>query len=256
MKLLKKITITKEIKEYQVHPDISNIFIRETLECEERKNAYFFSTGAPHDSQALFYKPGFLEAIKIQNPFFIFGKENLIETFRITAEEILDGEYTVSPENLVWVYSAGSILFDINGDPIPFPFPYDYIGSPFSNEYCDLKGLLKHLKSHPWVLNKENLVISSVPYYNNEEGWRKYIEERHKGIINILPTKDALKEIYQRAIKDKGDFFSTRMNELIFSGMPYEWPCSKDYERYSKKIKVTPPVDYLQIRQFYSPYKK
>jgi hypothetical protein len=76
-------------------------------------------------------------------------------------KEILEGN--ISEKNLVWFYSSGHMLFDSNAIPYTLPDRFDYIGSPFNNEYCNLPELLKYLQSHPWVLNQDELKIENIP---------------------------------------------------------------------------------------------
>lgn len=250
MKEIERAVISKEIITYEVHPELPGVFLKETRENGKIKEARIFSIGGPHDSSPYFFKPGFLEYIKTQNPWHSKNDEYGITDFEITAEHIIKGEYTVSPENFMWAYSEGHLLFDLEGAPIPIPYSYDYIASPFTNEYCDLKELLGHLKSHPWGLERESLVIKDVPYYNNEEGWKKFIAEEDLEFIRILPPKEIIKEIYKEAIEEDKKYFSTRMNSLLFGKMPWSWPCSKEYKKSGPVAK-----DYLDIRQFYLPYK-
>lgn len=251
MKLKSTRTITKKIKTYEVHPDIPGVTLVETLENSKRKEVILKGKG-PHGSYPMFVKPGFHEFIKKMNPWVgIHGKYG-IETFRVYTDEILDGTFEATPENFVWCYHSGHLLFDLNGDPIPVPYCFDYIGTPFTNEDCDLPKMLEHLKKHPWVVNREELKIVDVPYYNNEDGWRQYIVGEKLPWVSVLPDAQSLKEIYLLAVDKDKEYFSSRMKEMVYGGNTYNWPTHKDY----KKGRYPVYKDYMELHQFYSPHSR
>ena len=154
------------------------------------------------ECQPVFVKDSFFDYIKTNNPF------HTHEYHQMSDEEILEGN--ISEKNLVWFYSSGHMLFDSNAIPYTLPDTFDYIGSPFSNEYCNLPELLKYLKGHPWVLNKEELKIENIPYYNSKEGRDKCISD-----IIIRPDQETYEKIYEVVKTDK--YFSCRVPEEISS---------------------------------------
>jgi hypothetical protein len=102
------------------------------------------------------------------------------------------------------------MIFNSNAVPYTIPRGFDYIGSPFSNKHCNLPELLEYLKGHPWVLNKEDLKIEDIPYYNCHDGYDKCISD-----IIIRPDQETYAKIYKLVKTDK--FFSCRIPEHISS---------------------------------------
>jgi hypothetical protein len=149
-----------------------------------------------------FVKDSFFEYIKTNNPFWTY------EYHEMSDEEILEGN--ISEKNLVWFYNSGHMLFDSNAVPYTLPRRFDYIGSPFINKHCNLPELLKYLKGHPWVLNKDELKIEDIPYYNCHDGCDKCISD-----IIIRPDQETYAKIYELVKTDK--FFSCRVPEHISS---------------------------------------
>jgi hypothetical protein len=152
--------------------------------------------------QPKFVNESFFEYIKTNNPFHTY------EYHQMSDEEILEGN--ISEKNLVWFYDSGHMLFDSNAIPYTLPHRFDYIGTPFNNEYCNLPELLKYLKNHPWVLNKEELKIENIPYYNSQEGRDKCIRD-----LILRPDQETYAKIYELVKTDK--FFSCRVPEQISS---------------------------------------
>jgi hypothetical protein len=156
-----------------------------------------------------FVKDSFFEFIKTNNPFWTY------EYHEMSDEEILEGN--ISEKNLVWIYSSGHMLFDSNAVPYTLPRRFDYIGSPFNNEHCNLPELLEYLKGHPWVLNKEDLKIENIPYYNCHDGCDKCISD-----IIIRPDQETYAKIYELVKADK--YFSSRISEHISSYLHVFYP--------------------------------
>jgi hypothetical protein len=241
MKKLTEKELVKTVTTYEVHEELPGIKLEVTKENGKVKEAILNVKG-PHGSWPVFMKPGFKEYIQKTNPWVGIKNKYGIDIYRVSPSDILKSG-SVDPGNFVWAYSAGHVLFDFNGDPIPTPYCLDYIGTPFTNEHCDLERMLPHLKSHPWVTNREELFIEDVPYYNNEGGWMRHIRGEEFPWVSVLPDAASLKEIYLRSLEIDKEHFSSRMKDLVMSGAVYAWEKTKE-------------KDYLDIRQFYSPHKR
>lgn len=176
----------------------------------------------------VFVKDSFFESIKTCNPFYNKdGAFRNFESIEIKNSDIITTN--VSFQNLIWMYFSGNMLFNSNEKPITIPHYFDYIGTPFTNEYCNLNELLSYLKSHPWVVNKEELVIKNIPYYNACENSSECISD-----VLIRPDQQTYEKIYDSC---KGhQYFSCRMKDNI-CGMSYI------FNRESKK-------DWLGIAPF------
>lgn len=68
---------------------------------------------------------------------------------------------------------------------ISTPISMDYVDADVDNERYDLHKLLEKLKEDPYVLNKETLRISPIPYYNCYEGRNETIQFQY-----LLPDDD------------------------------------------------------------------
>ena len=241
MKLKRTKTITKTIRTFEVHPELPGITLQVTHENEKLVDVSLHGKG-PHKSWPMFMKPGFREYIQKYNPWAQVNYKYGMDEYRVDPRNLIEDDYVIDPQNFVYVYGSGNLLFDIKGDPIPVPYCFDYIGTPFTNERCDLERMLVHLKQHPWVTNADELFIDDVPYYNNEGGWRQYIRGKELPWVSVLPDADSLRTIYRRALDINEEYFSVRMRDLVMSDNVYNWGAS--LER-----------DYLGIRQFYAPHK-
>jgi len=114
------------------------------------------------------------------------------------------------PENVFLFYNDGQVIFDHNWNTIPCIHEFDYIGTPFHDGCLDLEKAIGVLKNHPWVVNKNDLKIEDIPYYNREEDFSKTIR------VSILPDKDTYNKLYQK-VKNQRDW-STRLRELLHDG--------------------------------------
>ncbi len=86
------------------------------------------------------------------------------------------------------------------------------------------------------MVNKNELYIDNVPYYNNSNGLKKYIRGKNLPYIVILPDYNVLQEVYNIAIKKEPKYFSTYIRKYLIG----------DLLNPNTNIK-----DYLGIKQFY-----
>jgi hypothetical protein len=156
-----------------------------------------------------FVRDSFFEWIKTNNPFWGY------EYHEMSDEEILEGN--ISEKNLVWFYSYGHMLFDSNAVPYTLPRRFDYIDSQFNNKYFNLPELLEYLKGHPWVLNKDDLKIEDISYYNCEYDYDQCISK-----VIIRPDQETYAKIYELVKAD--EYFSSRIAEHISSYLLVFYP--------------------------------
>jgi hypothetical protein len=105
--------------------------------------------------------------IFVKDSFFEEIKTKTFHNIDIDAHQIENIlEEDVSDKNLIWIYFGDYLFFNSNEVPIAIPHQFNYSGTPFNNRESNLTELLKYLKTHPWVLNKDELKIQSIPYYN------------------------------------------------------------------------------------------
>jgi hypothetical protein len=98
-------------------------------------------------------------------------------------------------------------MFDADENIIPYAKRFDYIDTCFSNETSKLKEMVEYLKNHDWVINKDELEIDDIPYYNARDGKSKFVT------VQILPTKEAYNELYQ-LVKEE-EYWSTKMTDYV-----------------------------------------
>ena len=109
------------------------------------------------------------------------------------------------------------MLFDSNAVPYTLPRGFNYIDSQFNNKYFNLPELLKYLKGHPWVLNKDDLKIEDISYYSCEYDYDQCISK-----VIIRPDQETYAKIYDLVKTDK--YFSSRIPEHISSYLHVFYP--------------------------------
>lgn len=251
MQLLKETKYSKVVKSFKLHPEIDAelVITQENGKLKEAKfDGKFSAGGKKPDCWPTIVKPEFLELMKKQNPWaqinYKWGWDGMTVEAKELAKEVLKNpDYEIGLDLFLWTYGSGHLIFDRHGDPVPTPYCFDYIGTPFSNERCDIEAMLPHLKQHPWVVNRDELYIEDVPYYNNEDGWRQFIRGKEVPWVHVMPDKESLKAIYKRALELDPEYFSVRMKELVLSGPVYSW-------------EKTEEKDWMELRQFYKPHRK
>jgi hypothetical protein len=122
----------------------------------------------------------------------------------------IDNLYDLDKSNLYFAYTAGGVLFDTDFNPIPLRHDFDYVGTPFHNGLLNLSKAIEVLREHPWVLNKEELEIEDIPYYNSDDERNQYIS------VSVLPDKDTYTGFYNSVIGE--NYWSVRLNELLHDG--------------------------------------
>lgn len=225
--LLSKTSTTKK-EYYQVFDHREDVSICVVTENDVFTNAYFMN---PIDYKFIpgFVKKNFLEKIRTSNPFHHDWRE--IHCL------ILDQNWKskkFKEEDLFFFYQYGHVLFDKDMRPEPIFTSFDYIGTPFSNDYSYLEPMMTHLKTHPWVVNKENLEIREIPYYNKYDNHTHYIQ------VDILPDKETLEQIYDK-YKNNTEICSSKIKEVLYGGPPWEEnsdiPDYLDIKQFRKKVR-------------------
>lgn len=118
----------------------------------------------------------------------LIGKKHISEVI----EDVSTLSFPISNDWLLVLWNWGSYkIADLNYDFISIPIHLNYINGGVDNEKYDLDKLLKKLKEDEHVINRENLKITNIPYYNAEE-------ERDQ-TIDFLYLFD--KEDYQKVAK-------------------------------------------------------
>lgn len=237
MKLRRTVNIKKSTEYWDLHKDLPGITLIVTKEGSKIKDIILTGKG-PHGTSPMLVPLEFLDYLKTRNP---WGEGWGWAKAEFDLKEVLSGEIEIVPEQLIFPYSAGNVLFDHKGKVMEQIEIYDYIGTPFTNKACHLKKMLEHLKKSPYVIHEvdDELIIEDVPYYNNESGREKHIRGKVSGVIRIRMPLKIREEIYQRAIERRAEFFSIEMKELTVSGPVYGWTTTHKDEK-----------DYLGIRQF------
>ena len=115
----------------------------------------------------------------------LIGKKHISDVI----EDVSNLSFPISNDWLLVLWNWGSYkIADLNYDFISIPIHLNYMNGGVDNEKYDLEKLLKKLKKDKHVINRENLKITNIPYYNAEE-------ERNQ-TIDFLYLLD--KEDYQK----------------------------------------------------------
>ncbi len=170
----------------------------------------------PYKSRPVIVKESFKNFITTENPF----RNQEVEIYYYTAEEMLtlDIDQAVQEGRLYYFYHSGHMLFDANQEPVSLSHYFDYIGTDFNSDTIDLDKAVEVLKNHPWVLNKEELVIKDVPY-NNDSVQNKYISVKLKADVT------SFKDMYKMSLNIKGreGSWSSELKDLL-KGKSYAYP--------------------------------
>lgn len=128
-----------------------------------------------------FVNPDFFERIKTENPFQAIRNKVFFER-----QSSLDN---LNNMKIVWVCFSDHTLLDSDLTPLPFCRSYDYISTFLSNKYIDLNDtFLEWLRNHPWVVNKNEIRVEEIPYYNQEDDCTHYVG------VSIYPDKETYVE--------------------------------------------------------------
>lgn len=101
-------------------------------------------------------------------------------------------EYPLPEDTMLALWNYGShTIADLNYNFISIPIRFDYIDGGVDNSKFNLQKLMKKLKADENVVNKEQLCIKSIPYYNSDAGRDKFIEFQY-----LLPQ-----DIYEKVIQ-------------------------------------------------------
>jgi len=104
------------------------------------------------------------------------GNKHITEVIRNPYEE--DCQPLDNYMIVLW-NAASHKIADLHYNFISIPISFGYINGNIDNEKYDLDKLLEKLKKDKNVVNRENLKISNIPYYNAESGKDKTIEFKY-----------------------------------------------------------------------------
>lgn len=244
--LIEKTITIKQIT-YKI---VENFFLKITTENDSITETQIY--GKSDDAflskicQPCLVKDAFFEIINNNiNPFgleksvfkdqkYVFLKDELVDYI------LKNKSLNVNKENLIWVYHQGHVLFDRNGQPIAIPYHYSFDDSPFVDIFCEIDETLNHLKNHPWVLNKNDLIIDQIGHDSfvlNKFKGCKFIKSKSDYVIKIKPDRQVLKQIYEQSIKINKESYPIIMKDLLVSN-----PNSLYFKNYEN--------DWLNIKQF------
>lgn len=201
----KKTVVTTVVEKYEIDPSSPIRVSRSIINGKEGK--FFIYGEGPHKSRITVVKPEFWDYIRTKNPFQERDARVCWDEYGEGFSTLDEVEQAWKAGNIIYNYSAGHMIFALNGDPIPLALHLDYIRTILSNQYLDLDKALALLKEHPWVVNKNDLEIKDIPYYNAENDRNRTIT------VNLLPDAATYKRLYQKAVKLKGNSFSTLMKD-------------------------------------------
>lgn len=148
-----------------------------------------------------FVKPEFFESIKKQNPF--TSRDDSWSKHSVDTQTLSLPEAAQLIDNAKYVilYSAGYILYDSEGNPIPVPLHVSYIGTYFTNQNLKLRPALDVLRKHPWVLNPEDLEIAHIPSYNAERDRDRFIA------FDFLADETSFREAHNALLAEGCQYF-------------------------------------------------
>lgn len=181
----------------------------------------------PHNSSPVIVKPSFKDFIKTTNPFHT-GWAKHCENI----SKKIDIDKAIKDGLVYYFYYAGHVLFDNTGKAVPIPMTFDYIGTDFHSNAVEIEKAKEVLIKHPWVLNKEDLEIQRVPYYNADGNNHRYLQ------VTLLPDAKSYNKMYEMAISTKRgkEFFSVELKNLVI-GKNYAFPDYNPLKLHKLRIK-------------------
>lgn len=101
------------------------------------------------------------------------GEKHITEVIETTDNV----SYPVPDDYILVLWNLASHkIADLNYNFIPIPIQFGYISGNVDNENYDLTKLLEKLKNDEHVINRKDLKISDIPYYNCNDVSTKSIE--------------------------------------------------------------------------------
>jgi hypothetical protein len=164
-----------------------------------------------------FVKPEFFKYIETNHAFSDYKK--LSELAIEPPSETVDENWEI-----IWFDSSSHTLLDQKHNPLPYAYSYDYIGTPFSNQYVKLDdNFLNFLRNHPWVANKGDIRVLDIPYYNAEPDMDRYVQ------VMVRPDLETYREMWDYYYKVDKKFPSCRVKDAICGYLCLFNPAERDW---------------------------
>lgn len=139
------------------------------------------------------------------------GEKHITDIIENT--QINDLSFPISNDYMLVLWNWKSYkIADLFYNFIPLPIHLNYMNGTVDNERYDLEKLLKKLKENEHVINRENLKITNIPYYNAEEDINQTIDflylldkedyQKTATMDNLFSTYYILDKIDQEALKE------------------------------------------------------
>lgn len=139
------------------------------------------------------------------------GEKHITDIIENT--QINDLSFPISNDYMLVLWNWKSYkIADLFYNFIPLPIHLNYMNGTVDNERYDLEKLLKKLKEDEHVINRENLKITNIPYYNAEEDRNQTIDflylldkedyQKTATMDNLFSTYYILDKIDQEALKE------------------------------------------------------
>lgn len=139
------------------------------------------------------------------------GEKHITDIIENT--QINDLSFPISNDYMLVLWNWKSYkIADLFYNFIPLPIHLNYMNGTVDNERYDLEKLLKKLKEDEHVINRDNLKITNIPYYNAEEDRNQTIDflylldkedyQKTATMDNLFSTYYILDKIDQEALKE------------------------------------------------------
>lgn len=123
------------------------------------------------------------------------GKKHIYDAI----EDIGKKNYAFNENYMIVLWSPLSYkIADLHYNFISIPISFDYTDGCVDNGQYDLEKLLEKLKKDENVVDRENLKISDIPYYNAEDGRDKYIKFKYLLSNDIYEKVENMDRFIQR----------------------------------------------------------
>ena len=116
----------------------------------------------------------------------------------------------IKEDEMLVLWNDGSHqLCDLNYNYIPIPIRIGYMNGGLDNEKYKLNKVLELIKENTHVIDRENVKITNIPYYNSYDGRNKSIEFKY------LADTEEYQMLMELKLKDYYSMYRYIIDKLI-----------------------------------------
>lgn len=211
MKLLNSCKIITSIDYYQLFPENEDIYLEHKV--TENKETFLLQSKSSKVYPVI-VDDNFQNFLKTQNPFHNSGN------WHKNSVSSLEEAKSLTSKNVLYVRLNDHCLFDLDMNVIPQVLTLDYISCPITTcKSKNINQMLKILSKNEFILNKDKIGLSLVPYCNNTSGNEEMIVNKqniYREELKILLAKETYQEIYNIAMTNHKHASPNILKQILF----------------------------------------